>query len=206
MKIFVTSDLHFGHRNILKLGNGRPFATIEEHDEALIENWNKVVSAGDMVFILGDLSLRCDIAIVEANLKRLKGQKHVISGNHDKNKLLASLLTTNVIASLRNYFEYTYTALDGSKQRFVMMHYPILEWNGCIANPNRNQAIHVYGHIHDTADYTNIYRQLGYKAAHIGVDTSAQFPNTSAYSPINLEDVLTYVNTIYKKETNNENI
>ena len=90
MKIFVTSDLHFGHRNILKLGNGRPFATIEEHDEALIENWNKVVSTGDMVFILGDLSLRCDIAIVEANLKRLNGQKHVISGNHDKNKLLAS--------------------------------------------------------------------------------------------------------------------
>lgn len=200
MKTFVTSDLHFCHKNILKLGNGRPFSTIEEHDQALITNWNDAVNANDTVFILGDLCFCNDINIITDIFKKLNGQKHIVFGNHDRTKVLAALLKANIISSLRSYFEYSYITTTGLKQKFIMMHYPILEWNGCIGGPNRNKSIHVYGHIHDTADYTEVYKKLGYKAAHIGVDTSAQFPNTKAYSPINLEDVITYVNTIYKKE------
>ena len=55
--ILFTSDLHLGHKNILKLCN-RPFSSIEEMDATLIENWNKKVHKNDQVYILGDLMYR----------------------------------------------------------------------------------------------------------------------------------------------------
>ena len=53
-KIFFTSDLHFGHENVLRFDN-RPFQTIEEMDEELIRRWNAKVGKGDLVYVLGDL-------------------------------------------------------------------------------------------------------------------------------------------------------
>lgn len=55
--IFFTSDLHFGHSNIVRMCD-RPFATIEEMDEQLIRNWNRKVHKCDTVYILGDFIFR----------------------------------------------------------------------------------------------------------------------------------------------------
>ena len=52
---FYISDLHFGHKNALSFDN-RPFTTIEEHDNLIINNWNEVVNIDDDVYILGDIS------------------------------------------------------------------------------------------------------------------------------------------------------
>ena len=70
---YFTSDLHLGHRNIIRLCN-RPFATIEEMDETLIRNWNAKVTNGDTVYILGDLLFRNEKP-AEEYLKQLKGKK-----------------------------------------------------------------------------------------------------------------------------------
>ncbi|MGN1345353.1 MAG: metallophosphoesterase, partial [Eubacteriales bacterium] len=78
--IFYTADTHFGHANILRLC-GRPFASVEEMNEKLIERWNEKVQPADTVYILGDMFFRT--TEVESILERLRGKKHLIVGNHD---------------------------------------------------------------------------------------------------------------------------
>ena len=53
--IWFTSDTHFGHKNILKFCK-RPWDTVEEMVEGLIQNWNRVVGKDDLIFHLGDFA------------------------------------------------------------------------------------------------------------------------------------------------------
>ena len=78
-KIFFLADPHFGDGAILRYEN-RPFADTKQMDAALIENWNRVVSPEDAVYVLGDLgAVGCEKEI----LSQLKGTKYLIKGNHD---------------------------------------------------------------------------------------------------------------------------
>lgn len=83
MAIFFVSDTHFGHSNILHLGHGRPFDSIEEHNETLIDNWNSVVKSSDDVYHLGDVALG-KIAESLPLVNRLNGYKMLVPGNHDR--------------------------------------------------------------------------------------------------------------------------
>jgi calcineurin-like phosphoesterase family protein len=75
------ADTHFGHKNILEYEKEhRPFATVEEMNEQLINNWNNVVGAKDRVYHLGDFCFGKDNIGLAA---RLKGSKRLILGNHD---------------------------------------------------------------------------------------------------------------------------
>ena len=78
--IYFTADTHFGHYNVIRFCD-RPFASAEEMDEAMIQNWNDRVTGNDTVYILGDMFFRSTNA--EGILKRLKGKKRLIVGNHD---------------------------------------------------------------------------------------------------------------------------
>ena len=57
--IYFTSDPHYGHANIIRYCQ-RPYASVEAMDAALIANWNRVVTAEDTVYVLGDVSLSVD--------------------------------------------------------------------------------------------------------------------------------------------------
>ena len=81
MKVFVISDTHFGHANIIKYCN-RPFRDTTEMDEAMIKNWNETVSNNDVVLHLGDFGLGSKEYIASI-VKRLNGKKILIMGNHD---------------------------------------------------------------------------------------------------------------------------
>ena len=80
--IYYTSDLHFGHKNIIKYEN-RPWSSVKEMDQGLIDRWNNRVKNRDLVYILGDFTLSVSTSYVENILTALKGRKVLITGNHD---------------------------------------------------------------------------------------------------------------------------
>lgn len=82
MTTWFSSDLHFGHRNIIKYC-GRPFATVEEMNAALIATWNARVRPGDVVWVLGDVVMG-KVAENLPLLGALNGELHLIAGNHDR--------------------------------------------------------------------------------------------------------------------------
>ena len=76
---YIISDLHFSHKGIIELSK-RPFSSVEEMDNILIENWNKVVSPIDRVYLCGDITLNKKSLSL---CKNLNGHKVLIKGNHD---------------------------------------------------------------------------------------------------------------------------
>lgn len=130
---YFTADPHFGHENAIRMCN-RPFETIEEMNEVLIENWNRRVKGNDTICIVGDLFFRC--ADPEAILKRLHGKKRLIVGNHDSSWM-----------SKFNYAKYfvsidSFLQISDGKHSLTLCHYPMLTWK----NWSRSSMIH--GHIH----------------------------------------------------------
>ena len=58
--IYFTSDTHFSHNRGF-LYEPRGFSSIEEHDETIVENWNKTIKPEDCIFLLGDTMLNNNI-------------------------------------------------------------------------------------------------------------------------------------------------
>ena len=79
MNTFFTSDVHFGHKHVART---RGYTTPAEHDAALAQTWREQVGRGDDVFVLGDLTVGRQQAVLEW-LDELPGTKHLILGNHD---------------------------------------------------------------------------------------------------------------------------
>lgn len=80
-----TSDLHFGHKNVIGFCN-RPFESVEDMEQKLINNWNDYVSQTDEIYILGDMFF-CGSIKAKEILKQLNGKKILILGNHDWGKI-----------------------------------------------------------------------------------------------------------------------
>ncbi len=82
MGTWFTSDLHFGHANIIRYCS-RPFADVDEMNRGLIERWNETVAADDLVWVLGDVAM----GIITESLPlvgQLNGDKRLLAGNHDR--------------------------------------------------------------------------------------------------------------------------
>lgn len=81
-KTWFCADHHFGHQRIIELA-GRPFTSVEEMNEEMIERHNRVVAVDDTVWILGDVAL----GPIKESLPlvgKLNGHKYLIAGNHDR--------------------------------------------------------------------------------------------------------------------------
>lgn len=149
MNYFI-ADLHFGHENILAYDN-REFKNIEEHDAALIKNWNETVSDEDDIYILGDISWHSVDKTIEI-FKKLKGRKHLIKGNHDW-QMLRNVELRKLFVEITDYKELH---LD-KKNGIVLSHYPI----PCF-NKHFYGWIHFYGHVHNSFEW-QIMKQVKYQ-------------------------------------------
>lgn len=136
---FYTSDLHFGHRNVI-LFDHRPFTDINEMDNVLIYLWNGRVQKDDDVYILGDFCYRNDKS-AEWYLRKLKGRKHLVIGNHD-----GELLKNPQAMAQFETVDKMQHITDGDKH-ICLCHFPIAEWNGF-----HKGHWHIYGHIHGRRD------------------------------------------------------
>lgn len=149
--IWFTSDPHYFHKRICEFAN-RPFASTEEMDEALVENYNKRVSPQDLVYFLGDISFggSHETSLI---LKRLNGHKKLILGNHDDRKNLACM---GVFQSIDDYLEVKKLA----KSPVALFHFPVETWNA-----KHYGAVHLHGHTH------NMSNNIGLRRFDVGVDS-----------------------------------
>jgi calcineurin-like phosphoesterase family protein len=149
-RIFFTSDTHFGHENILKFcPNTRPFKTIEEHDRAIIANWQAQVQPEDVVYHLGDVMF-CNEQRGFNILSQLPGQKYLVWGNHDK-VVANSQRIKNLFVGIDNYREIK---IEGHP--IVLFHFPIFEWNKM-----HHGSFHFYGHVHGNSTVPGRAQDVG---------------------------------------------
>lgn len=131
--IYFTSDTHLGDSRVLRIDR-RPFATIKEHDEALISAWNARVLPEDEVWHLGDVMLARERTQAETTLGRLNGRKHLVIGNNDP----PCVSEADGWASVQHYAE-----LKISGQILVLCHYAFRTWNQM-----GKKSINLHGHSH----------------------------------------------------------
>lgn len=136
---WFTGDTHFGHKNIMEYSE-RPFKSVNEMDEALIENWNSAVKPEDEVYHLGDVGL-CEPSRLRNILDRLNGKIYLIRGNHEK----SAMACRDRFEWVKDYYELVMDDADAhrGKQLVVLMHYAMRVWNA-----SHHGTYHLYGHSH----------------------------------------------------------
>ncbi|MBR1860756.1 MAG: phosphoesterase [Lachnospiraceae bacterium] len=132
MSVFFIADTHFGDDDIRRYEN-RPFKDTDEMDRVIADNWNRVVSEEDEVFLLGDIG---DVK----SLENLKGKKFLIKGNHDT-------MTNEEYRTLGFCEVYDRPVIFESF--WILSHEPLYV--------NRNMPYaNIFGHIHNDPAYRSV--------------------------------------------------
>jgi len=150
-KVWITSDTHYGHKNIVRgttnwrtqdgevpVGSTRDFQTIEQMNERLIDGINHFVGQEDTLIMLGDVSFG-GFDNIGIFLERLVCHNiHLILGNHDHHIDRNYDFVQKRFLSVQHYLEVNIEGKD-----FVLCHYPLQSWNGL-----NKGVIHLHGHVH----------------------------------------------------------
>ena len=181
-KIWFTSDLHLGHRNVIRFCN-RPFADEKEMGQTLIQNWNDAVGDNDIVFVLGDTFWFNDSHSIKRVLSQLKGKDiYILPGNHDDfdhyyrvDDMRIHLCADIVVVWI--------TEDNQPKREVWLSHYPMMTW------PHReNGAYQFFGQIHSQPDkYDGVDQDLPlhWNQADVGCD----YWN---WTPVDIDTLIAY--------------
>ena len=184
--IFVTADQHFGHANIIRFCD-RPFESVGEMDQVLINNWNKAVGADDIVYHLGDFTLG-GIDVARNYFKQLNGKIQVLANpwHHDKRWLPKKYLGPLVleypdfggdIGHVNIVPPMVVLEIGGMREwplAVTLCHYPLASWD------RKNYgAWHLHGHTHKPNNSEEAI-------LNVGVDCTN-------YYPLNLGGVLEFM-------------
>lgn len=164
--VWFTADTHFGHASIIRFSN-RPFSSVEDMDETLIQRWNERVKPDDVVWHLGDFAFHKSKEQLITLFDRLNGHKCLITGNHDHSDT-RRLLWTNIKAL---------TTLNLDKMPIVLCHYGMRVWDR-----SHHGSLHLYGHSHNTLPGNN-------QSLDVGVDCWD-------YRPVNIDEIRARLKTL----------
>lgn len=181
MKYF-TADLHLGHANIIKYCN-RPFATTEEMDHAIRQNFINTIKPGDELYILGDISF--DVERAREFLLWVPGQKFIVWGNHDPKKTKDRETLARECVKTADIME---VKLASGKQA-VLCHYPMLRWNKAHFG-----SFMLHGHTHGGCKYPENMRIMD-----VGVDTGYVEPGSiwhDKYFPVSEQEIDLYMKRV----------
>ena len=138
---YFGSDWHINHNNICNFRE--QFTTVQEHNECIFDNYCSIVRPKDHIYLTGDIGFDVDAL---NQIKRLPGIKHIILGNHDKEKKRNITLQdlVNTFHDIHGFLRY---------KEFWLSHCPI----HCDELRNRFN-IHGHTHYHNINDprYLNI--------------------------------------------------
>lgn len=168
MNIWLTSDTHFDHINIMKYEPTRAekFKDNLHMTEKLIENWNSVVKPDDLIFHLGDVFF-CGAERMKQIADKLNGRKILIRGNHDKG-------VSNGKFRKLGFEVFNYYIINN----MLLSHYPQGEIALRTAIKNRLLIGNVHGHVHSQIEGLD---QSVYKCV------SVELTN---FKPINIREVM----------------
>ncbi|MDE6796516.1 MAG: metallophosphoesterase [Ruminococcus sp.] len=138
MKIFFIADTHFGDGNILIYEN-RPFNSVEEMDNTIINNWNNIVSENDKVFLVGDFSFY-DMEKNKEICQKLNGEKFLVMGNHDTE-------------SEDYYYKCGFSGV--SRYPIIYENFWLVSHEPLYINKNMPYA-NIFGHVHGNPIYTDV--------------------------------------------------
>ncbi|WP_225364885.1 metallophosphoesterase [Secundilactobacillus silagincola] len=167
VQLYFTADTHFFHKDLL--GNSdfapRPFKSVAEMNQTIIDHWNARVTPEDTVYHLGDIALyfirperAAEAAILDV-LNQLNGHLVLIKGNHDNRALFKYLAQHNYTYGGKPKFEFhdVGAIIKVNHRQYYMTHYPMMM--GIV-----KQIINLHGHIHHYS--VNIKEDIN-----VGVDT-----------------------------------
>jgi calcineurin-like phosphoesterase family protein len=151
--IWFTADWHLDHANILVYEPERPWKTIAKMNDGLKDKYNSIVEENDVVYFLGDMSLRGpeNWAFYQRWLRKIKGEKHLILGNHDK---------LNPFLYVDCGFTTVHTALQ--VEEFILVHDPAVT----IVDKSKKWLV---GHIH------SLFKKQKH-CLNVGIDVWNYFP------------------------------
>ena len=136
-KIYFTSDLHFNHNRDF-IWKARGFNSVEEMNETIIKNFNKIITDEDTLYLCGDSMLGMDAQAGLNLLRRLKGQKYLVIGNHDTDNRIASYKESGIFVEVQPQYRVKYKG-----RTYLITHYPTL-----VSNNGFNDVINIHGHTH----------------------------------------------------------
>lgn len=161
--IWLISDTHFNHANIIRYCN-RPFSSVEEMNEVMVENWNKVVKPGDKVYHLGDVVMGSLDGFPEL-WARLNGSKRLILGNHDDVFYLGR----------GGFFKKISLWRVWNDKPILLTHVPIHE-DSIHERVAQAGGVNIHGHIHEKPSPPGPYKCVCVEQTN--------------YTPVNIEEVL----------------
>ena len=144
---YYIADLHFFHENLNENMDKRGFLSVEEMNEYMIKKWNGRVRKNDDVVVLGDFSVGKGEETNEV-LKRLNGQKYLITGNHDR------FMDDRKFNQKLFRWMKPYEELKDNKRKVILSHYPIFCYNGQyrLDKEGNPKTYMLFGHVHGTYD------------------------------------------------------